>query len=201
MRTAFFAFLTALLLPAMAFALPAVGETAPAFTIRDIDGKVIKSQDLVGKTVVLEWNNPSCPFVHKQYDTNTMQKLQADATKNGTIWITVNSGSPGKVGSVDAKEAHDYIEKSNMASTHYVLDPDGTLGRLYGAKTTPHMFVIDKAGKIAYMGAIDDDTSANPASTAKADNYVRDALLALDAGKPLKVSATQSYGCGIKYAE
>ena len=189
------------LLPAMAFALPVIGETAPAFTVKDIDGKTIKSQDLKGKIVVLEWNNPTCPFVHKQYDSNAMQTLQADATKNGTIWITINSSSVGKVGALDAKEAHSYIEKSNMASTHYVLDTDGTLGHLYGAKTTPHMFVIDKAGKIAYMGAIDDDNGVNPANTSTAHNYVRAALTALDAGKPITVSSTQSYGCGIKYAE
>ncbi len=189
------------LFPASAFALPEVGAAAPSFSVKDIDGHTVKTSDLKGKTVVLEWNNPTCPFVHKQYDTNTMQKLQADATGKGVVWLTINSGSEGKVGTVDAKAAHAYMEKNNLASTHYILDTDGTIGRLYGAKTTPHMFVIDKDGKVAYMGAIDNGSSPNPATVEKADNYVRDALDDLAAGKAVKVSSTQSYGCGVKYAD
>lgn len=184
-----------------AFALPAVGQPAPSFNVKDIDGNAVRSKDLLGKTVVLEWNNPTCPFVRKHYESKNMQKLQTEATKSGVIWLTINSGSPGKVGTVDAKAAHDYIEKTTLASSHYILDTNGSLGHLYGAKTTPHMFVIDKEGKIAYMGAIDDDNGVNPSDIEKADNYVRDALSALAAGHAVKVSSTQSYGCSVKYAD
>jgi len=201
MRKLLFTTLAAILLPTMAFALPVIAEPAPSFTVKDIDGKTVKSDDLKGKIIVLEWNNPTCPFVHKHYDSNNMQDMQAEATKSGVVWITVNSGSEGKVGTLDAKTAHEYITESKLSSTHYILDSNGTLGRLYGAKTTPHMFVIDKEGKMAYMGAIDSDSDVNADSIKKADNYVRDAITALAAGKPIKTTSTQSYGCGVKYAE
>lgn len=201
MRAHLLSALAALLLPGIAFALPAIGQTAPSFTVRDIENKTIKSESLLGSIVVLEWNNPVCPFVKKHYSSNNMQKLQAEATNKGVVWITINSGSAGKTGSLTPAQAHTYIQKANLSSTHYVLDAEGILGRLYGAKTTPHMFVIDKEGKLAYMGAIDSDTAASPANLASADNYVRYALADLAAGKPVKTPSTQSYGCGVKYAD
>lgn len=201
MRRALLTAVFALFLPSMAFALPVIGEPAPAFSLKDTEDRTVSLDKLKGKIVVLEWNNPTCPFVHKHYDSGNMQKLQAEATSKDVVWITVNSGSPGKVGTIDAPQARSYIQKNSLSSSHYILDTDGYLGRLYGAKTTPHMFVIDKDGKLAYMGAIDSDSNINPAVIATADNYVRDAINALNNGTPLKITSTQSYGCGVKYAE
>ncbi|MBY0406583.1 MAG: redoxin domain-containing protein, partial [Rickettsiales bacterium] len=201
MRTALFAALAALLLPSLAFALPEVGKPAPSFSVKDIDGKTVDTQSLLGKTVVLEWTNPTCPFVKKHYDSHNMQKLQTAATAKDVVWVTINSGSLGKVGTLNEDEAKAYKAETKLASTHYVLDTTGTLGRDYGAKTTPHMFVIDKKGSIAYMGAIDSDSSISPTAIEKADNYVADALSALSEGRPVQVSSTQSYGCGVKYAD
>jgi peroxiredoxin len=201
MRNTLLALAASLLLPFSAAALPAVGETAPAFTVRDIEGTALKSENLKGRTVVLEWHNPACPFVKKHYESGNMQKLQAEATARGVIWITVNSGSAGKVGTLSAKDAREYIGQHNLASSHYVPDTDGRLGRLYGAKTTPHMFVIDQEGRIAYMGAIDSDSSPSAAAIEKSENHVRSALNALAAGRPVPVTSTQAYGCGVKYAD
>lgn len=180
---------------------PAVGKPAPSFETKDIDGKTVKLSDFLGKTVVLEWNNPSCPFVRKHYESKNMQAQQAEATAKGVVWLTINSGSPNKVGSLDAKEAREHYKSSGAASSHYILDPEGKIGRAYAAKTTPHMFVIDAKGNIAYMGAIDDDTSADPTKAKSAKSYVREALADLESGSAVKTASTQSYGCSVKYAD
>jgi len=190
-----------LLLPLTAHAAATVGQPAPDFTATATDGKAVKLSDLKGKIVVLEWTNPDCPFVHKHYDAGNMQKTQAYATGKGVVWLSINSGAAGKEGSVSAEQANDYIAKNKSAATHYILDPAGDIGKLYGAKSTPHMFVIGSDGNIAYMGAIDDKATANPADNAAADNYVKDAIDSLLTGKPVAVSSTQSYGCAVKYAD
>jgi peroxiredoxin len=198
--TALFASLALLCTPLAAQALPELGKPAPAFSFKDINGKPVSSADLKGKTVVLEWTNPTCPFVEKHYGSQSMQKLQAYATgKKKVVWLTINSGAEGKFGTLSPDQARDYIKANNLSSTHYLLDPEGVLGKQYGAKTTPHMFVIDPKGNIAYMGAIDSKPSPDQETLKSATNYVRDAVDAIAAGKPVKMASTQSYGCSVKY--
>jgi peroxiredoxin len=202
MRPLHFALSALLLLaPAGAFALPEVGKPAPEFTATAVDGAAVKPADFAGKIVVMEWNNPGCPFVHKHYDSSNMQKLQAYAAGKGVVWLTVNSSGPDRQGNMTVDQAKDYIAKQKMTVTHYILDPEGKIGRLYGAKSTPHMFVIDAKGNIAYMGAIDDQPSPALSTIEGANNYVRTALDNLLAGKPVQNASTQAYGCSVKYAD
>lgn len=181
-----------------AFALD-TGKPAPDFKTTDIAGKEQSLSKYKGKTVVLEWNNPECPFVRKQYDTKNMQKLQHEATAQGVVWLTVNSGAEGKQGSMTPAQAKEKLADDGAHPTAYILDSKGTIGKLYGAKTTPHMFVVDKAGNLAYQGAIDDDSTADHEAVKTAKNYVRAALASLKAGKPVEVAETKAYGCSVKY--
>ncbi len=182
-------------------AAPAIGKPAPDFTATAVDGDSVTLSEYKGKIVVLEWNNPGCPFVHKHYDSGNMQKLQSYAVGKGVVWLTINSSASGKQGHMDNALAKDYIDKEKLTATHYILDPAGKIGKLYGAKTTPHMFVIDAKGNVAYMGAIDDNPTPDPAAVKDAKNYVRAAIDDLLAGKPVAVASTQSYGCSVKYAD
>ena len=184
-----------------AVAAPVIGEPAPEFTATDvITGKAVHLSDLKGKTVVLEWNNFKCPFVRKFYTVGAMQKLQANAIKDGVTWVTINSSAEGKEGHIaTAKEAKGLLAEHHAAPSYYLLDADGKIGHTYEAKTTPHMFVIDKEGTLVYMGAIDNKPSADSADIASATNYVSEALTALKKGKPVKTPTTQSYGCFVKY--
>jgi len=175
------------------------GSPAPAFTASDIAGKTISIGDYRGKTVILEWTNNGCPFVGKHYNSGNMQALQQRFTREGDIWLTVASSAPGNEGYVTPGEARADIARWKAAPSDYLLDPDGVVGRLYDARATPHMVVIDRAGVIAYMGAIDDKPSVNPGDVKTAHNYVVAALEALAAGKPVAVSATRAYGCSVKY--
>ena len=179
------------------------GEPAPDFKFTDIAGHDHSIAGLKGKIVVLEWTNPGCPFVKKWYSKGDMQKLQTELTKDpNVVWVSINSSGDGKEGYQKSdKEAQAWTSESHYAGTAYVRDPSGAFGRLYGAKTTPHMFVIDKDGKIAYQGAIDSIPSPNPADIAKADNYVSQAVVAIREGKAPKTGTTTSYGCGVKYAD
>ncbi len=165
------------------------GEAAPDFAVKGLDGKSVQLSSLKGKPVVLEWINPECPFVRQQYDAGKMQALQTKYSKD-VVWVTIASSAAGKQGHHSAAEWKEIIKKEKAAPAHLVLDPEGTVGRLYGAKTTPHMFVIDKTGKVVYQGAIDDKKEAN---------YVDAALQALASGKKIAVTTTQPYGCGVKY--
>ncbi len=191
------AFAMAAAAPALARAV--VGQPAPAFTVTDSNGRSHSLSDFRGKTVVLEWTNAECPFVKKFYGPGEMQRLQAEATRNGVVWLTVNSGAPGKQGHLTPAQANALMKREGFASTAYIPDPDGTLGRLYGARTTPHMFVIDPKGVLVYAGAIDDTPTANSADIAKARNHVRAALADLAAGRPVAVATSQPYGCSVKY--
>lgn len=190
-----------ILLATGAVAAPAIGKPAPDFKALDaVTGKPVALADLKGKTVVLEWTNPECPFVKKFYSAGKMQQLQADAVKDGVVWVSVNSSAKGKEGYLaDAAAAKAAIATAGAKQSHYLLDAEGTIGHAYGAKTTPHMFVIDKEGTLVYMGAIDDIESADAADIAKANNYVTAALTALKEGKPVKTPSTKSYGCFVKY--
>ncbi|HCM84293.1 MAG TPA: thioredoxin family protein [Rhodospirillaceae bacterium] len=192
-------FLIALLCAMPAWAAKAT-TNAPDVTFTDVNGTQHKISDFKGKTVVLEWNNPECPFVKKFYDAGEMQKLQADAVKKGVVWITVNSNAAGEQGHLaDDKAAKAYMEEVKIASTTYVRDPAGELGKAFGAKVTPHMFVINPEGKLAYQGAIDSIKSANASDIAKAENYVVKAVAAAAENKISSPSNTEAYGCGVKY--
>lgn len=184
--------------PHHALADAKVGQPAPTFTLKDADGKTRSLADFKGRTVVLEWNNPACPFVKKHYSGN-MQKQQGDATAQEVVWLTINSSAPGKQGSLDASGAKQVIARTGSKQTAYLLDSPGEVGHLYGAKTTPHMFVIDGTGTVRYAGAIDSIPSADKDDLAKATQYVPQALADLKSGQPVRVASAQPYGCSVKY--
>jgi Peroxiredoxin len=183
----------------IAFALPAVGQPAPMFTGTDSNGRTVSLSDFRGKTVVLEWTNHECPFVGRHYGSGNMQALQKQATADGVVWLSIVSSAPGEQGSVTPAEANALTQSRNAAPTAVILDPSGTIGHAYDAKTTPHMFVIDPDGLLVYMGAIDDQPRNAGADPGRARNYVRDALAALKAGQPVTDAVTQPYGCSVKY--
>ena len=193
------AFAVAAAIATPALAAPKIGAPAPAFTATDINGKTHSLADYKGKTVVLEWNNPDCPIVYKHYNSGNMQSLQKSATKDGVVWLTVNSSAPGTQGNMPPKVAKEVMAKQQAAPSAYILDPKGKIGRLYEAKVTPHMYVIDPKGTLVYMGAIDDKPTANPEDIKTAKNYVTAALASVKAGKPVAESATKPYGCSVKY--
>lgn len=182
-----------------AFAAATVGQPAPAMKLVDSDGKTRTLSEFAGKTVVLEWTNHDCPFVKKHYGGN-MQAQQRAATADGVVWLSVNSSAPGQQGHVDGAAANKVRKDANAAQSAYLLDPDGTVGRAYGAKTTPHMYIVDPKGVLRYAGGIDSIPSPNPADIAKATQYVPQALAELTAGKPVSSPVTRPYGCAVKYA-
>lgn len=194
------AFAVMALAAAPAYALTA-GQPAPDFTGTDSTGKTHTLSDYKGKIVVLEWTNPTCPFVRKHYSSHNMQKLQENYTGKNVIWLSVNSSAEGKEGYQTPESANNYIKEQGAHSTARIIDADGKIGKLYDAKTTPHMFVVDKEGKLAYVGAIDDNNSANPDDAATAQNYTADAIDSVMLGKPVEVKQTKPYGCSVKYAE
>ena len=193
------AFFLLFALPNTVLAMPEISKPAPAFSGQDINGKTVSLSDYKGKTVVLEWTNPGCPFVQKFYGAGKMQELQKAALVDGVVWISINSGAQGKQGHMTPEEAKKVTAEKGWSGSAYILDGKGEIGKAYGAKTTPHMFVIDKEGVLVYAGAIDDKESANPSDIATAKNYVSAALADIKASKPVAVSASHSYGCGVKY--
>lgn len=189
-----------------ALAIPAsanltAGQPARDFKLRDTDNNVIQLAQYKGKTVVIEWNNPGCPFVKKHYASGNMQGTQAAALAQGVVWLTVNSGAPGKQGHMSGTEAAGFVKAQKAKVTEYLLDPQGVVGKAYGAKTTPQIFIINPAGTIVYQGAIDDKPTANAADIAGARNHVKAALGELKAGKPVSVAETKPYGCAVKYPD
>jgi peroxiredoxin len=178
-----------------------LGQSVPDFTLQGADGKSHSLSDYKGKFVVLEWTNPECPFVHKFYDSGTMQKLQTQETGKGVVWLRVNSGAPGHEGTQTTDEAAAYEKSHNVASTETLLDPTGAVGHEFGATNTPQMFVIDKDGNLIYAGGIDDKPSADPADIATAKNYVQAALDEAMSGKPVSTASARPYGCSVKYAD
>ena len=182
-----------------AFATVEPGEAAPEFTLTDSKGTSHKLSDFRGKLVVLEWLNHECPFVKKHYSGGDMQKLQKEYTAKGVVWLSIISSAPGKQGHRTGPQAEADTKDKDAAPTAVLLDPAGEVGQRYEAKTTPHMFVIDKEGKVIYAGAIDSIKSTNSADIAKAENHVRQALDAALAGKPVPTPKTTPYGCSVKY--
>ena len=177
----------------------AVGEQAPDFTIVDSHGKEHSLSAYKGNYVVLEWFNPDCPFVKKHYGSGNMQKLQTTYTGKGVIWFSVNSSAPSKQGYYEPEVMNQLMEEKGANSTAVLLDSDGTVGRLYGAATTPHIFIINPEGQLIYQGAIDNIPGVDQAEIAGANNYVEAALEAALSGNPVEITSTKSYGCSVKY--
>ncbi|MCC7144851.1 MAG: thioredoxin family protein [Phycisphaeraceae bacterium] len=175
------------------------GKMAPAFTLTDTHGKTHSLGDFRGKYVVLEWTNPDCPFVKKHYDSGNMQSLQKQFTQKGVVWLVISSSAPGKQGHFDAPQWNEILKSKESGPSALLLDEDGRVGKAYGAKTTPHMFVIDPQGRILYDGAIDDMASTRVTDIPKSRNYVVMTLDEAMAGKELTVSHTTPYGCSVKY--
>jgi hypothetical protein len=182
-----------------AFSAPEIGKPAPGFTVKDATGADRSLADFKGKTVVLEWFDDVCPFTQKHYRSGTMQKLQKAATDDGVVWLTVNSSGVNKAGYLTPTEAVAKMKEFGMNSTALLLDVDGKVGHLYEARTTPEMYVVDGKGVLVYKGAIDNRPTPDPASLADATPYVRNALAAVKAGRPVTPSETKSYGCAVKY--
>jgi peroxiredoxin len=178
---------------------PAVGTTAPDFSLTDSKGKTQTVSQYKGKYVVLEWFNPDCPFVKKHYGSGNMQKLQEEFTAKGVVWLSIDSSAPGLEGNLTAEQAEKKIAEWKTKQTALVLDPDGKAGRSYGAKNTPHMFVINPEGKIIYEGAIDSKATPSPSDIAGSTNYVKVALEESMAGKTVSNANTKPYGCSVKY--
>jgi len=175
------------------------GTQAPGFTAVDSKGKQHTLAAYKGKTVILEWTNHECPYTVKHYATGNMQALQKSATDAGAVWLTVISSRPGTQGHVNGLEADKLTDDRRAHPTAVLLDPKGDLGRLYGARTTPHLYSVDQAGMLVYMGAIDEQPGASHATVKTARNYVREALDALAASKPIVLASTRPYGCSVKY--
>lgn len=177
------------------------GEAAPDFTATDSNGKSRHLADYKGKYVVLEWHNQGCPYTKKHYESGNMQRLQKEWTDKGVVWFTVISSAPGTQGYVTAPEENEYVKRMHAVPTAVLLDPDGTLGHLYAARTTPHMYIIDPNGTLIYNGAIDDHPTSDPSDIKSSKNYVSTALGEALAGKPVTDSATRPYGCSVKYKD
>jgi hypothetical protein len=176
------------------------GAPAPAFSVQDANGAIRTLAEFRGRTVVLEWTNNGCPYVRKHYDSGNMQALQREATADGVVWLQVISSAPGEQGYLDGAGALARVRTDNAAPTATLLDPTGAMGHAYGARNTPHMFVISADGRVLYQGAIDNRPSARPSSLEGATNYVRAALADIEAGRPVQVAETTPYGCSVKYA-
>jgi alkyl hydroperoxide reductase subunit AhpC len=178
-----------------------VGSQAPDFHGTDSNGKSQSLDQYRGKYVVLEWHNHDCPFTMKHYTSGNMQSLQKQWTAKGVVWLTIISSAPGEQGYVDASQENAYMKKMGAQPTAAVLDPKGEIGHLYGAKTTPNMFIIDPSGKLIYAGAIDDHPTTDASDIPSAKNYVSAALVEAMQGQPVQVAVTRPYGCSVKYLQ
>jgi peroxiredoxin len=183
-----------------AAAMPMAGQAAPAFTLIDAEGVERSLADFRGKTVVLEWTNEGCPYVKKHY-TGAMQALQRQAAEDGVVWISIISSSPGAQGYVEGDSARSWKTRTSAASAHLLLDPTGRVGKLYGAKTTPDMRIIDGEGRLVYVGGIDDKPTNKVEDLQGATNFVRAALDDVQSGRPVRTAFATPYGCSIKYPE
>jgi hypothetical protein len=184
----------------VAIASVATGAQAPAFSAPDADGRTRTLDEFRGRMVILEWTNHGCPYVRKHYDSGNMQALQRDAMADGAVWLQVISSAPGEQGHLDGAGVRARLQTDNASPTATLLDPTGVMGRAYGARNTPQMFIISPEGVVLYQGAIDDRPSARAASLEGANNYVRAALADIEAGRPVRTPETTPYGCSVKYA-
>jgi peroxiredoxin len=183
-----------------AFATATVGQPAPAFTATDASGKTVSLADFKGKHVVLEWVNPGCPFVVKHYSSGNMQGTQKEATAKGVVWLAINSTAADAGDYLKPAEMAQWMQGQKAAATATLMDADGKVGKAYGARTTPHMYIVDPQGKLVYAGGIDDKPSTNIADIAKATNHVKVALNETLAGKAVSQASTRPYGCSVKYS-
>ncbi len=177
-----------------------LGAAAPAFSAKDTAGKTVSLSDFRGKTVVLEWVNPGCPYVRKHYSSNNMQATQKSAAERGVVWLAVNSTATAAADYLSPDKMGAWMREQKAAATATLMDADGKVGRLYGARTTPHLYVIDAKGLLVYAGAIDNKPTARASDVAGATNHVNQALAEVLAGKPVSVASTQPYGCSVKYS-
>ncbi len=198
-RNILFTLLAFVVLISTSDAVAKMDKPAPDFTLNSVSGTMVSLSDYRGKTVVLEWTNHDCPYVQKHYDSDNMQSLQRKYTTQDVVWLSIISSAPGKQGYIDAETANQLTSSRNAAPTQVLFDPEGKVGRQYGARTTPHMFIIDQEGTLRYMGAIDSIKSANPADIAKATNYVDEGLTSLLAGRVIAKKSSSPYGCSVKY--
>jgi len=196
----------AVLVPALMLAAPpvaaqqATGRPAGDFRLFDANGRAVTLSQFRGQPVVLEWNNPGCPYVKKHYDSGNMQRTQGAARAMGGVWLTINSSAPGKQGHMTGSEATAFVRSAKAQPTAYLLDPAGRVGRGYAAKTTPHIYVVDARGVLRYQGAIDDRPTADQADIKGARNHALAALTDLKAGRAVSVAESRPYGCSVKYA-
>jgi peroxiredoxin len=185
--------------PLPAAATAAVGQAAPDFSAPDLQGKPVRLSDFKGKYVVLEWTNPECPYVRRHYNSGNMPALQKEVATKGAVWLAINSSSQSSGEFTPPEQMAKWLGDKGGAPRAALIDKDGKVGRLYGARTTPHMYVVDPQGKLIYAGAIDDKRWASTEETKGARNHVRAALDESMAGKPVSVAATSPYGCSVKY--
>jgi peroxiredoxin len=189
----------AALLSTVVAAAATVGQPAPTFTVQDTSGKTVSLADFKGKTVVLEWVNPGCPYVQKHYSSANMQGTQKDAAAKGVVWLAVNSTTTEHSDYKAPAAMAQWMQQQKAAANATLMDADGQVGRAYGARTTPHMYIVDAKGTLVYAGAIDNKPSANPADVTTATNHVKVALGELQAGRAISVPSTRPYGCSVKY--
>jgi hypothetical protein len=177
-----------------------VGQPAPDFALTDLDGTSHKLSDYHGKVVVLEWVNPECPIVQKHYNkSGNIPRLQKTYTGQGVVWLSINSAAAGKQGDYDPPQVKAWMQRVAAVPTDYFRDPTGTVGHLYGAKTTPHIFIVNRDGTLVYAGGIDSVPSADPADILRATNFVNAAMTDLSAGRPVAIPNSRPYGCSVKY--
>jgi hypothetical protein len=186
-------------LPGAVLANAVVGQPAPAFNVTDTSGKAVSLADYKGKTVVLEWVNPGCPYVRKHYDSANMQATQKGAAGQGVVWLAVNSTHASHYDYKKPADMAAWMKSQNAAPTTTLVDSEGKIGRAYGARTTPHMYIVDAKGTLVYAGGIDDKPSTDQADIAGAKNFVAAALDEALAGKPVTVATSTPYGCAVKY--
>jgi peroxiredoxin len=187
------------ILDSAAGAAPQIGQPAPDFTAVDTQGHPVRLSEYRGKTVVLEWTNADCPYTRKHYTSGNMQAVQSLAQKDGIVWLSVISSAPGKQGYVNGTAADELTRSRKAVPSAVLLDPNGAVAHLYNAKTTPHMFVIDKNGALQYMGGIDSIATTEESDIARAEPYLKEAMLAVAQGNPAPHPVTRPYGCSIKY--
>lgn len=186
-------------LSAAAQAAPAVGQAAPDFTLKDASGKTVRLSDFRGKHVVLEWTNPGCPYVQKHYNSGNIPATQKDATDKGVVWLAINSTEKTSGDYLEPAQLVGWMSQRKSQPTATLMDEEGTAGKAYGARTTPHLYIVDPKGQLVYAGGIDSIASSNPDDIKKAVNYVKQGLGEALAGKPITAATTRPYGCSIKY--
>ena len=180
-------------------AAPAVGQAAPEIVLKDAAGQTVKLSDYRGKFVVLEWTNPGCPYVRKHYDSGNMSSTQQDAAAKGVVWLSVNSTERDSGDYLAPAKLVSWQKERKLQATATLMDEEGVAGKAYGARTTPHMYIVDPQGKLVYAGGIDSIPSSSQSDIPKAVNYVKTGLAEATAGKPITNAATRPYGCSIKY--